>query len=73
MGMIMIKCPQTGRAIPTGITIDRERFQRSPVFFRRTCCPICNTELAWFAREAWVDEPNARVRRTGLASQMAHR
>jgi adenine-specific DNA methylase len=73
MGMVMVKCPQTGRAIPTGITIDRESFQRSPVFFRRTRCPICNTEHAWFAREAWVDEPNARVSHSGLAIQMAHR
>jgi hypothetical protein len=73
MGMVMIKCPQTGRAIPTGITIDRESFQRSPVFFRRTRCPTCNTDHAWFAREAWVDEPSARAPHTGLAIGAAHR
>ena len=72
MGMVMVKYPQTGRAIPTGITIDRESFQRSPVFFRRTRCPICNTEHAWFAREAWVDEPTARASRTGLDLRIAH-
>jgi hypothetical protein len=73
MGMVMVKCPETGRAIPTGITIDRESFQRSPVFFRRTRCPICNTEHAWFAREAWVDEPRVVAPRTGLDIHMAHR
>jgi hypothetical protein len=73
MGMVMVRCPQTGRAIPTGITIDRESFQRSPVFFRRTRCPICNTEHAWFAREAWVDEPEARAPRTGLDIHIAYR
>ena len=26
MGMVMVKCPQTGRAIPTGIKTDRESF-----------------------------------------------
>jgi hypothetical protein len=62
MGMVMIKCPQTGRAIPTGIKIDRESFRRSPVFFARTRCPICQTDHTWFAREAWVDEPSARAR-----------
>jgi hypothetical protein len=56
MGMVMVKCAQTGRAIPTGIKADRESFQRSPVFFARTQCPICHAEHAWFAREAWVDE-----------------
>jgi hypothetical protein len=32
------------------------------VFFGRTHCPICHTDHAWFAREAWVDEPNAWTR-----------
>ena len=33
MGVVMIKCPQTGRAIPTGMKADRERFRCSTVFF----------------------------------------
>ena len=57
MGMVMVRCPQTGHAIPTGIKADRESFGRRPVFFSRTHCPICRTDHAWFAREAWVDEP----------------
>ena len=63
MGMVMVKCPQSGRAIPTGIKIDRESFGRSAVFFSRTHCPICNTYHDWFAREAWVHEPSIRMRR----------
>jgi hypothetical protein len=63
MSMVMVKCPQTGRAIPTGIKSDRESFRRSPVFFGRTHCPICHVDHAWFAQEAWVDEPNAWARR----------
>jgi hypothetical protein len=63
MGMVMVKCPQTGRAIPTGIETDQESFQRCTVFFARTRCPICCTEHAWFAREAWVDEPRVRAPR----------
>jgi endogenous inhibitor of DNA gyrase (YacG/DUF329 family) len=58
MGMVMVKCPQTGRAIPTGIETDHESFQRCAVFFGRTRCPICRTDHAWFAREAWVGEPS---------------
>lgn len=63
MGMVMVRCPQTGQAIPTGIKTDRESFRRSAVFFARTRCPICVAEHAWFAREAWVDEPGIRARR----------
>jgi hypothetical protein len=65
MGMVMVKCPQTGRAISTGITADRDSFRRSPVFFARTRCPICHADHAWFAPEAWVDETSAH----GAASQ----
>jgi hypothetical protein len=63
MGMVMVKCPETGHAIPTGIKTDRESFGRRPVFFSRTRCVICHTDHPWFAREAWVEEPSIRVRR----------
>ena len=58
MGIVMIKCPQTGRAIPTGIKADRESFRCSAVFFARTYCSICQTNHDWFAKEAWVYEPS---------------
>jgi hypothetical protein len=61
--MVMVKCPETGRAIPTGIETDRESFQRCAVFFARTLCPTCRIEHAWFAREAWVEQPRARLAR----------
>jgi hypothetical protein len=56
MGIIMIKCRETGRAISTGIKAERDDFRRTPVFFARTRCPICEIYHEWFAREAWVDE-----------------
>jgi len=61
MGMIMFKCPQSGRAIPTGIKSDRETFLRSIVFFGNTLCPDCRANHNWFAREAWVEEPIIRT------------
>ncbi|MBB4382469.1 hypothetical protein GGD66_004317 [Bradyrhizobium sp. CIR48] len=61
MGMVMVECPQTGRAIPTGIKSDRETFLRSIVFFGNTLCPICEANHNWFAREAWVEESIART------------
>ncbi|KYH01019.1 hypothetical protein SE91_23125 [Bradyrhizobium sp. DOA1] len=60
MGMIMIKCPQTDRVVPTGIACDRETFLRSAVFFGNTRCPVCRVNHNWFAREAWVEEPLLR-------------
>jgi hypothetical protein len=62
MGMVMVKCPHTGRAIATGMKTDRESFQRCTVFFGRTHCPICHAYHDWFAREAWVHEPSEGTR-----------
>jgi hypothetical protein len=31
-----------------------------PVFYGRTFCPICQIEHNWFARDAWVAEPQQR-------------
>jgi hypothetical protein len=56
MGLVMIKCPDTGRDIPTGFIADRASFDSTPVFFARVQCPICRTEHEWFAKEAWVCE-----------------
>jgi hypothetical protein len=54
MGTVMIKCPDTGRDIPTGMMADRTSFSATPVFFSRVQCPLCNTMHEWFARDAWV-------------------
>jgi hypothetical protein len=54
MGAVMIKCPDTGCDIATGIVADRESFNATPVFFARVYCPVCRTEHEWFAKEAWV-------------------
>jgi hypothetical protein len=64
MGIVMIKCPQTGREIRTGIKTDRQSFRRSAVFFARTYCSICRADHEWFAKEAWVHEPNEMAEMT---------
>lgn len=64
MGVIMIKCPRSGRAITTGMNTDRETFQCSAVFFSRTYCTTCRITHEWFARDAWVYEPE-EMRKAG--------
>ena len=58
VGIVMIKCPKTGREIPTGIKADRERFRCSAVFFARAYCSICQANHEWYAKDAWVYEPS---------------
>jgi hypothetical protein len=54
MGIVMIRCPETRRAISTGIRADRATFHSTPVFFSRTFCPLCHVKQEWFAKDAWV-------------------
>jgi len=59
MGIVMIQCPATGRAIATGIAVDRETFNATPVFYSQVFCPFCRTEHQWFAKEAWIGESSS--------------
>ena len=61
MGKVMIWCPETGRAVSTGIEAQREAFDTAPVFFSHMYCPLCQTTHQWFAKDAWVCESAAEV------------
>jgi len=67
MGTVMVRCPQSGQGIPTGIVTDRESFDAMPVFFARVYCPICRAEHEWFAKEAWICEGEPSPRRNALS------
>jgi hypothetical protein len=54
MGMLMIRCPQTGRAVSTGRYVSAAAFGSTPVFFSRTYCAHCRMMHEWFAKDAWV-------------------
>jgi hypothetical protein len=56
VGAVMIKCPNTGKPIETGMVVDASIFRTSPVFFSQTFCPICRSAHQWFAKEAWVND-----------------
>ncbi len=54
METIMIRCPNTGRGISTGLVMRNGEFSRSPVFFARVLCPLCREHHEWFAADAWA-------------------
>jgi hypothetical protein len=56
MGIVMTRCPATGREIATGVTADRVSYGATPVFFALAYCRYCNTTHEWFARDGWVCE-----------------
>jgi endogenous inhibitor of DNA gyrase (YacG/DUF329 family) len=54
MGVVMITCPTTGRAVPTGIETDQQSFDALPDTLSRSKCPHCGAEHVWWTREAWL-------------------
>ena len=56
MGLLLIRCPKTGRAISTGRNATAAALRCSPVFFSQTYCALCHETHQWFATEAWVKD-----------------
>ena len=56
MGMLMVRCPNTGQALVTGRYVDSATFRCTPVFFSRTHCRLCKLVHEWFAKDAWFSD-----------------
>lgn len=56
MGILLIKCPLSGRPISTGIEIEADSLLNLPDVLSHVKCPECRLEHAWWAREAWLEE-----------------
>ena len=54
MSMLMMRCPQSGLAVSTGIETDPPSLQRMPDVLAYTACPHCGFEHAWWTDEAWL-------------------
>jgi len=52
MGVLVIKCPVTGRDVATGIQTDASTFARMPNEVLETRCPHCRTKHTWRPRDA---------------------
>jgi len=52
MGVLLIKCPNTGLQFSTGIHVDGETLARVPQEFTHTRCPYCSSEHSWLPRDA---------------------
>ena len=56
MPMVMIRCPQTGQQVFTGVETDRASFQRLPNSGGHLRCPICGKQHEWGKRDARLSE-----------------
>jgi hypothetical protein len=54
MGVVMITCPNTSRAVSTGIETDASSFASFPDLPMKTKCPLFGGVHVWWKREAWL-------------------
>jgi hypothetical protein len=54
MGVVMITCPNTGRAVSTGIETDAPSFASLPDVPTQSKCPVCASVHVWWKHEAWL-------------------
>jgi len=58
MSSVMIKCPNTGRPVSTGIEVEPSVFRVLPKTTGRMRCMACGQEHAWSIGSAWLaNEP----------------
>lgn len=57
MGKVVIKCPTTGKVIPTGMASDKSSFESSQFVNNIARCPACGQKHVWNKADAWL-QPN---------------
>jgi endogenous inhibitor of DNA gyrase (YacG/DUF329 family) len=57
MARIMIRCPETGKAVHTRLIADKKTWETSNIWQReRFLCPECKKQHTWSKEDAFLDE-----------------
>jgi hypothetical protein len=59
--VVMVRCPNTGRELSTGIEMDAATFEQLPEIRSQIICPLCKLNHIWSTRQAWLDNPAPSV------------
>jgi len=57
LSIVMVRCPNTGRELSTGIEMVTATFEKLPDIRSHMKCPACGLDHTWSTREAWLDNP----------------
>jgi hypothetical protein len=57
ISILMVRCPDTGAELSTGIEMDAATFERLPEIQSQMTCPACGRSHVWSTREAWLGNP----------------
>jgi hypothetical protein len=59
MSTVMIKCPDTGVPVSTGIEIEQDTFAKLPNLSSGMSCPACGNHHFWHKTDAWLSNAAA--------------
>jgi hypothetical protein len=73
MGIIMIKCPSTGRAVSTEIEMHNvDNVDRLPFVVATMVCPACGGVHKWTKDDAWLAAGGEYYRQVAGLARAAH-
>jgi len=52
MAKVMIKCPTTGKLVPTGVEMDQASFETAQLADNGIRCPACGESHVWNKEDA---------------------
>jgi hypothetical protein len=61
VGVLMVKCPVTGKEFSTGIETDEQSVDLIPATVAHALCPHCGTNHSWTMLEARLHEGGSHV------------
>jgi hypothetical protein len=56
MGLLMFRCPRTGRNYSTGLNVDADGLASVPHMLDAARCPYCKIDHEWRPSETWLAE-----------------
>ena len=56
LSRVMIRCAESGEAVPAGMRIDAASFQAGNLSEKTISCPHCGQEHTWSAKNAWIED-----------------
>lgn len=59
MPMLIVKCPATGKDIPTGIEMDKATFKTADLAPAPVRCPYCEKDHTWYKSDLFFKPPKA--------------
>jgi hypothetical protein len=59
---VMIKCPDSGEAIPTGYAMNGAIFEEATLTNQTVQCPICRQLHAWSKGDSWLQKESFHKR-----------